>query len=381
MNGNSSGTDNANESASENSTDTLIVPQVTVIEGSQEDTNVYKPAVTIQMEDTSILTPEKLQMAKEQNFDILLDMGDYITWRIDIDSVNMEALTDVDMGVALGTKNIPQELIAAILNGNKYIEFTLAHDGLFGFDPVLSIALNPENSGRYANLFYYNPELQTLEFICDSIIDANGVAAFKIEHASGYVIIVSDYSMSGMLIENEENKPVVRWIIIGVFIFMIVVVVGYAVFFCYRKRCETEDEDIEDEDFEDEDEDRDISKYGNEDEYEDDSEAEDEDYLDDEDDIEEMEKMDSLNEEPEENETEQDNEESESEETEPEDEDADEDDWIEDKDWYEAETTKTKSIDGFADAHSEDDWFDDDGWDGEDDWMDDDEWEEKNKKF
>lgn len=340
MSGSTSGTGNAAESAPENSEDTLIVPRVTVIEENQEDTNVYKPAVTIQMDDTSILTPEKLQMAKEQNFDLLLDMGDYVTWEIDIDSVNIETLTDVDMGVTLGTENIPRELIAAILNGNKYIEFTLAHDGVFGFDPVLSISLNPENSGRYANLFYYNPELQTLEFICDSIIDANGIATFRMDHASGYVIIVSDYSMSGILADNEGSKPIVRYIMTGVFIFMIIVIIGYAVFFYYRKKCEAEDGDIEEEDVGGEgenveDEDERINEYDIEDEYEDDSESEDEDVY--------------------------------------------EDDWIEDEDWHEPETAQSKAVDRVVDDHSEDDWIDDE-WDSENDWMDDAEWEEESKK-
>lgn len=126
-------------------------------------------------------------MAKEQNIDIRLDMGDYVTWGIDIDSVDMDAFTEVDMGVILGTDRVPRELIAEILNGNKYIEITLAHDGAFDFEPILNVALNPENSGRYANLFYFDPEISALEFLCDSIIDANGIASFKMDHASVYL--------------------------------------------------------------------------------------------------------------------------------------------------------------------------------------------------
>lgn len=361
--GSTFGTNTTTESVPENSTDILIAPQVTVIEENQEtETNIYKPAVTIHMEDTTILTPEKLQMAKEQNFDLLLAMGGHATWRIDIDSVNTENLTEVDMGVTLGTENVPREVIAAILDGNKYLEFTLAHDGLFGFDPVLSITLNPENSGRYANLFYYDPEQQKLEFICDSIIDERGIAAFGMEHASSYIIIVSDHSMSGALAEDEATGFAVRWILIGVFVFMIIVIIGYAVFFYSKKRRGMDDEDIEeDEDIED-----------------DEGGLEEEGYLDDDDKPEEIEVeeiKDVEDEEPE-------NGESESEEKydeEPVDEEADEDDWIEDKDWHEPEVPKTNSIDRFADDHSEDDWIEDDEWDSGNDWMDDAEWEQKNK--
>ena len=133
----------------------MIAPQTMVVEESQiqaqeeEEEVFFKPSVTIEMEDTTILTPEKLQMAKEQNFNLILDMGNYAKWSIDVDAVNMNTVTDVDMGITLSTKNIPTELIAAILNGNKYLEFTLSHEGAFGFSPVLCITLDPAYSGRY----------------------------------------------------------------------------------------------------------------------------------------------------------------------------------------------------------------------------------------
>ncbi|MCM1156726.1 MAG: SH3 domain-containing protein [Roseburia sp.] len=346
------GIDNSSSNAAENSNTnqttqadpagTLITPQVTIVEQApEEERTFFKPAVTIPMEDTTILTPEKLQAAKEQNFDILLDMGDYVTWSIDIDSVNMDTLKDVDMGVTLGTEKVPRDLIAAILNGNKYMEVTLAHEGAFGFSPVLNIALNPENSGRYANLFYYDPEAGILEFICDTIIDERGIASFRMEHASSYIIIVSDYSMAGMLTENETDKPMVRWIITGVFIFMLMVVMGCAIFFYCKKRRELDDEEPEDDEENGE-------EYNDEEDLEADEEFEDGASF----------EGDEISQQ----------------------EDADEDDWIEDKDWHEPEVLQKKNLDRFADDHSEDDWIDDDEWDIGNDWMDDDEWERKNTK-
>ncbi len=322
---------------------TVIAPQTTVVEESQiqaqEEEVFFKPSVTIAMEDTTILTPEKLQMAKEQNFNLILDMGNYTKWSIDVDAVNMNAVTDVDMGITLSTKNIPTELIAAILNGNKYLEFTLAHEGEFGFSPVLCISLDPAYSGRYANLFYYNPETESLEFICDTIIDINGVAEFKMEHASSYVIIVSDTSMSGVSISDDSVNPVTRWIIIGVLICMIAVVIGCGIFF-YRKRMQETDE--EDEDDEDDDE-----------EIEDDIE------------IEEIKEVKVERKEPEKDSLQESNE---------------EDDWIEDEDWHEPEPSEKTPTDQFADDHAEEDWLDDDEWDSENDWMDDAEWEKKNSR-
>ena len=219
------------------------------------------------MEDTTILTTEKMQMAKEQNYDLLLDMGGAVTWSIDVDSIDEDAMAEVDMGVELGTDNVPQELISSILDGNKYLEITLAHQGEFAFEPVLNVALGKEYSGKYANLFYYDPETETLEFICDAVIGPDGVASLRFEHASCYLIIVSDESMSGVSFEDETVNPVTRWIIMSVFICMLLVVAGYGIFFFVKKRREEREDEEEDDDEEDE---------NDEDEEEDDDDEEDE---------------------------------------------------------------------------------------------------------
>ncbi|MCM1253872.1 MAG: hypothetical protein NC321_13710 [Clostridium sp.] len=373
---------------------TLINPPTTVVdesgmqaqESGQEEV-FFRPSVTIAMEDTTILTPEELQMAKEQNFNVVLDMGNYATWNIDIDAVDIDAMAATDMGITLGTKNIPTELIAAILNGNKYLEFTLAHDGEFGFSPVLCIALDPIHSGRYANLFYYNPETELLEFICDTIIDANGVATFDIEHASSYVIIVSDTSMSGVLISDDSANHMTRWIIIGVLICMAAIVIGYGIFFYRKKMQETEedDEDEEEDGDEDEGEEEDEEENNDMDDAENDIVIEDikiEDIREADEPKKEVEKtsikkeakikLPELTKKPET--IKQEMPDTETEESE------EEDDWIEDKDWHEPETPKETSKDRFADDHAEDDWIDDDEWNIENDWMDDAEWEKKNSR-
>ena len=326
---------------------TEIPAQTEVTEEKQTQTqeageSVSKPVVTMAMDDTTILTPETLQMAKEQNIDLLLNMGKYVTWSIDIDSVDMNTVAEVDMGIDLGTENIPTEIIAAILDGNKYVEFTLAHNGEFGFSPILRIALDPMYQGWYANLFYYNEEAASLEFVCDTIIDSDGIAAFDMEHASSYVVIVSPASMAGVSSSVDTDSHAMRWIMIGMIVCMAAVGVGCGIFF-YRKKMQEEDDE---EEYEDDGE-----------EYE---ETEEEEY--DEEVAEEVEyEAAEEYEETEEEEYEHD----------------DEDDWIEDEDWQEPETPKIMSSDRSADDHAEDDWIDDDEWDSENDWIEDADWERK----
>ena len=392
MAANENGTNNVEENSfSGDETENAVQP---------EEPSYFRPTVTIQMEDTTILTTEKMEMAKEQNFDLLLDMGGAVSWSIDVDSIDESTMAEVDMGVALGTNNVPQELISKILGGNKYLEITLAHEGEFGFEPVLNVAVGKEYSGKYANLFYYDPETETLEFICDAIIGPDGVASLRFEHASCYLIVVSDESMSGVSFEDETVNPVTRWIIVGVFVCMLLVVIGYGIFFLLKKRQE-ENED----------------EYGEEDDEEDDEYSEEEGTEEDDESYEEYE-AEEVDEKPErrfqtfdlisaeadkkheresseqkdmrvkmKSHTKPEAEEHEQEEmtqqpskendTESEDDGYfDEDDWIEDEDWQEPESDVKHSENVSANVPVEDDWLDDDEGNAEDDWIEDDEWVE-----
>ncbi len=333
--------DRGNEDDGTDKEKTETQPQIKEMEEEQTqaqkaEESFVKPAVTMSMEDATILTPESLRMAKEQNLDLLLNMGKYAVWSIDIDSVDMNTVTEVDMGITLGTESIPAETIEAISDGNKYLEFTLAHDGPFGFSPTLQIALDPMYQGWYANLFYFNEEVSSLEFICDTMIDSSGIAAFDMAHASSYVIIVSPASMSGVSAAVDAENHVARWMVIGVIVCMITSVIGCGIIL-WRKRMQ--EEEAEEEEYEE----TEGEEYGEieEEEYD---EAEEEEYG-----------------EIEEEEYEYD----------------DEDDWIEDEDWQEPETTEKAPVDRFADDHAEDDWIDDDEWDIENDWIDDAEWERR----
>jgi len=361
---------------------------VKVVENGAE-AGVSKPAVTMSMEDTTILTAEKLLMAKEQNLDLLLDMGRYAKWSIDIDSVDVDSVTEVDMGISLGTERIPTDIIAAILNGNKYLEFTLAHDGPFGFSPVLQIAFDPMYEGWYANLFYYKEEAQELEFICDAVIDSNGIASFDMEHASSYVVIVSETSMAGAVMPDDSAVPAdsaAPWGMIGVIVCLTLVGIGIGIFF-YGKRRQENDEEEDDEEEDDEEEDDEEEDDEEEDDEEEDDEELDEEWIEEEESdwIEEAEnEEDDWIEDEDWQEPENDRIEDEDDWIEEQDEsENEEDDWIEDEDWQEPEVpvipkrTEKMAQDRLADDHAEDDWIEDEEWDIENDWIEDEEWERR----
>lgn len=288
-----------------------------------EDKPVYaRPTVTVNMEDVSVLTDEMLQMAKDQNVDLILKMNDRAMWHVSADTVKGN-FADIDMNVLFEKGVVPKNLLERFGEENGYQEFTLAHDGPFGFGAELEVLLNPEYRGQYANLFYFDAQADTLEFICAEIIGEDGYVRFSMEHASSYVIIISDHILTEIPGENATSSSPLRWIVVGILILVALAAVGAAGYFYLQKRREEEE---------------DYGDYGEEE-------------------IVEMPVAEVVTEQA--DKTMQ----------------SAEDDWIEDEDWQEPE--KAEEEDPYADDHAENDWIEDDEWDISNDWMDDAEWEKK----
>ena len=301
-----------------------------------------RPAVSINMEDDSVLTEEMLQMGKEQNIDFILTMNDRVKWYINA-TTKTDRFIDTDMGVTFSDGVVSREILSRIAGDNEYLEFDLAHDGQFGFGAELEIALDPKDCGRYANLFYYDSETGELEFICASLIDENGYARFSMEHASHYVIIVSDSPMNGAVSAEGKSAFPLRQVAIGFVVAAALAALGTGGYLYWRKKREETGEDEED--------------------------------TEDTEDTEDAEDIEDAEEESQEAEGIETDLEAQSVEGESLEADAAEDDWIEDADWEEPESED--KADAYEDDHAENDWIEDDEWDISNDWMDDAEWEKK----
>lgn len=117
------------------------------------------------------------------------DMNDDITW-----VVNGLSFTDspknIDFRVRTDTKNIPSKLINEVADVYPHTELTLEHDGEFGFTAILSLNVGKDNMGMFANLYFYNEDDNSLEFIDSVEVDGSGRASFKFLHASDYTVIL-----------------------------------------------------------------------------------------------------------------------------------------------------------------------------------------------
>ena len=122
-----------------------------------------------------------------------LDLGGGITWTVNGQDVPTDtSLSDLDLGVDLGTNGISADVINTVTGAYGTVQMTLAHDGAFGFTLTLTAPLGRENAGYWANLYHYDEEAEALTFETSAQIADDGSVALRMSHASQYAIVIDD---------------------------------------------------------------------------------------------------------------------------------------------------------------------------------------------
>ena len=223
--------------------------------------------VRINLQNSTLLTADKIGKLKSDEKEIQLIMPDDIMWNIDVSSIQNEVDLNVDMKVELGNADIPQKVIDSISEDEPYVLLSLAHDGPFNFDATLMVPVEQEYMGKIANLFYFNPETDSMQFIATSEIDENGYATFNMKHASDYAIVFAENSLETITNEtqtttepdtiaqevfneqNSENESIENIIlIVAVIVLIIVFLFVTGLIIKYRKNKNTDDYYLDEED-------------------------------------------------------------------------------------------------------------------------------------
>lgn len=182
---------------------------------------------------------------------VTFDLGAGFYWSVngeEIPAASDTVYQGYDLGVASNTGSIPaavSETLPDGVTGNPPIDLSLSHEGAFGFRMTLTVPVGTERSGYWANLYYFNPAAQKMEFRCAVKIDQLGNAHFPFTHASQYAVVIDASAHSAETInaanppapeeeppvkKPENNKPVStsRKLGVGVIISLVVAVLAVA---------------------------------------------------------------------------------------------------------------------------------------------------------
>ena len=166
--------------------------------------------VAVDMNGSTIVPGGVLDEIKGQDITMVIDLGNGITWSINGMSITSESVSDIDFEVKVGDdagNSIPAEVHNVVTGENSFVNISLTYEGDFGFEAVLSVNMESKNAGLFANLFYYNPQTNEMEFICSDEIAEDGTAELTFTHASEYIVVVDEVAFNAPASSEEGILP------------------------------------------------------------------------------------------------------------------------------------------------------------------------------
>lgn len=163
--------------------------------------------VIVETDEDDTLPGEVLESAAGKNATLIIQVGTIVSWEIDCREIPKAAsLQDISLQVSMNTQGIPESVLQGLPGSHPFQQMTLGHDGPFGFPVKLHTNVGRENSGKWANLYYYNEETEKMEFETAARVTASGDAVFTMTHASQYAIVLDEKSHTLSFQDVKESS-------------------------------------------------------------------------------------------------------------------------------------------------------------------------------
>lgn len=172
---------------------------------AEKATEDEKIAVVLDMTavEEKVVTEAVLEAVKGKDIVLVLEVEEGFEWKIN--GKDITETSDIDLTISKEVKEMPSKMVKKFKKNAKHtVTLSIAHDGEFGFEAVLSVNVEKENEGAYANLYYYNPETDKAEFQGAGKIKKDGKVDFLFKHASEYIITVTDEPAEEEVVVKEE---------------------------------------------------------------------------------------------------------------------------------------------------------------------------------
>ncbi len=146
--------------------------------------------IEVEMAGLSNVSNELFTSMNNRDVQVKLRMADDVEWEIKGEEVP-NARSDIDMGVRLGSRNIPEPVLTGVTGSYPHVEFSINHDGDFGFVATISVPVGESNKGMYTTLYHYDEAKKELEVAGNGRVDDKGYTKFPLTHASDYTVVIT----------------------------------------------------------------------------------------------------------------------------------------------------------------------------------------------
>ena len=179
--------------------------------------------IRVNLLKTTKIPANVFESIKGKDMNVTFKVSDQASWIINGKDITGNVTAPIDLGLVVGTSDIPKQKVTALADGNETIQLSLNYDGVFGFEGVLRLSIGSDYSGKTANLYYYNETTGKFEYYQAVQVKEDGTVDFKFSHASDYVIVLNDTDMSqttGSVIaspKTSDNTPIAAAVILLLF--------------------------------------------------------------------------------------------------------------------------------------------------------------------
>lgn len=179
--------------------------------------------IRVNLLKTTKIPANVFESIKGKDMNVTFRVSDQASWIINGKDITGNVTAPIDLGLVVGTSDIPKQKVTALADGNETIQLSLNYDGVFGFEGILRLSVGKDYSGKIANLYYYNETTGKFEYYQAVQVKEDGTVDFKFSHASDYVIVLNETDMSqttGSVIaspKTSDNTPVAAAVILLLF--------------------------------------------------------------------------------------------------------------------------------------------------------------------
>lgn len=179
--------------------------------------------IRVNLLKTTKIPANVFESIKGKDMNVTFKVSDQASWIINGKDITGNVTAPIDLGLVVGTSDIPKQKVTALADGNETIQLSLNYDGVFDFEGILRLSVGKDYSGKIANLYYYNETTGKFEYYQAAQVKEDGTVDFKFSHASDYVIVLNETDMSqttGSVIaspKTSDNTPVAAAVILLLF--------------------------------------------------------------------------------------------------------------------------------------------------------------------
>jgi hypothetical protein len=146
--------------------------------------------IDVEMSGMSYVSQQLFNSMKDKDVQVNLKMPNQVQWQIQGANVN-SGVGDRDMGVKIGSRNIPAQVLSDVTGSYPHVEFSGTQPGDLGFEATIAIPVGDTNTGMTATLYSYDPDTKELVVAGTATVDEHGYAQFPMTSTGDCTVVIT----------------------------------------------------------------------------------------------------------------------------------------------------------------------------------------------